>query len=239
MVNPVARGDLAARLGSGRGLRVQTLYLAACSAFLFLSLPPEIGRIDLREANLLLAFLGVQCIAVAYLSSALASAEIVVEGEKGVPDLALSAFPAGVIASGKLASSAFYAAYLLAVAAPLFVLAAALRGAPLAPLAWAAGVTLVVATAVGVWGAWLGSRFVSDFTRSLTHWTMLVAIFGGTALLPASWWPLNPVRVIDAVIRGGPSVWLAAVAAGWLLLALAGTRLIVHEVHVSRGETGG
>lgn len=233
-MNPVARGDLQARMGSARGIRVQTIYLALCSVFLLLSLPPEIGRLDLRDANLLLAVLAVQIVAVTYLSSAIASSELSVEGEKALPDLALSAFAPGAVALGKAQSSGLYALYLVAIGLPLFVLTAALRGAALAPIAWAGMLTVAVATAAGVWGAWLSGRFASDFTRSFVHWMLLAVLFGGTALLPPRWWPANPIRLIEGLVREGWTPWLLAAVAAYGILAAAGAGLIGRYVAFAR-----
>ncbi|MDR7417962.1 MAG: hypothetical protein QN178_03520 [Armatimonadota bacterium] len=238
-MNPVARGDLVVRLTSARGLRAQTVYLAVCSAFLLLSLPPEIGRLDLRDANLLLAVLAVQIVAVTYLSSAMASSELAIEGEKGLPDLALSAFSPGVIALGKMLSSALYAGYLLAIGLPIFMLGAALRGAPLAPIAWTTFLSLAVATSAGVWGAWFGGRFASDFTRSVMHWLFLGIILGGTALLPETWWPANPFRATIVLIRDGWTPWWLATAAVYLGLAGVGTVLVGRFITFARSHEGG
>lgn len=238
-VNPVTRGDLRARFGTHRGIWVQTIYLAICSTFLLLSLPPEIGRFELREANLLLAFLVVQLVTVTYLTSGFASAELALEGEKGLPDLALSAFSPGVIAAGKIQSSAAYALYLVAVALPLGVLAASVRGAPLPAIAWAGGLTVAVATAVGTWGAWLGGRFSSDFTRSSVHWMILAGVFVGTALLPPPWSAANPLRLIELAVRVGWTPSMGAVIAGYLALAAAGAALVATHVRASRDSGDG
>jgi hypothetical protein len=204
---------------------------------LLLSLPPEIGRLDLRDANLLLAFLLVQLIAVTYLSSAIASTEIGVEGEKALPDLALSPFAPRAIAAGKLASSAIYAASLLAAALPLVVLSGALRGSPLWPVIWAEALTLAVATAAGTWGAWLGGRLTSDFSRSLAHWAGLALVFGATAWLPDPWSAASPLRMIDALVRSGWSaafitctiVYAGLAALGALMVRLQAQALQGHE----------
>ncbi len=234
-LNPVARGDLRARLGTPRGIWVQTLYLAACSAFLLLSLPAEVGRFELREANLLLAFLVVQLAAVTYLAGAFASSELALDGEKGLPDLALSAFTPGEIAIGKLISSAGYALYLVALALPLVVLAAGLRAAPVSAATWAAALTVAAGTAFGVWGAWLGGRFSSDFTRSFLYWVLLAAVFAGTARLPAPWNAVNPVLLLDQAIRAGWSWTLGAAIAGYLAAAAGGVIAIAAHVIAMRG----
>jgi hypothetical protein len=225
-VNAITRGDLRARLGTHRGIWVQTIYLGICSTFLLLSLPPEIGRFELREANLLLAFLVVQLVSVTYLTSAFAVAELSLEGEKGLPDLALSAFSPHAVAVGKLATSGVYAVYLVAVGFPIVTLAAALRGAALEMVAAAAVLIVAVATAVGTWGTWLGGRLTSDFTRSFVHWAMLGSIFVGTTLLPSPWTLLNPVRLLDHTIREGWTTAFAVVAAAYLVAAGGGALLI-------------
>jgi len=215
------------------------VYLVICSVFLLLSLPPEIGRIELREANLLLAFLVVQIVAVTYLSSAIASSELAIEGEKGLPDLVISAFSPRAIAVGKAQSSAIYAAYLLAVTLPLLVLAAALRGGRMAPIAWAGVLTLPVATGAGIWGAWLAGRFTSDFTRSFVHWVALAGVFAGTAALPAPWSGLAPIRAIDEIVRTGWSHWLFVPFGLYALIAAAGAVLIRAHVRALRDHEAG
>jgi hypothetical protein len=225
-VNAITRGDLRARLGTHRGIWVQTIYLGICSTFLLLSLPPEIGRFELREANLLLAFLVVQLVSVTYLTSAFAVAELALEGEKGLPDLALSAFPPEAVAVGKLTASGAYAVYLVAVGLPIVTLAAALRGAALGTVMAAAVLVVAVATAAGTWGAWLGGRLASDFTRSFVHWAMLGSIFVGTTLLPSPWTLLNPVRLLEHTIREGWTAALAVIAAAYVAAAAGGALLI-------------
>ncbi len=210
------------------------VYLVTCSVFLLLSLPPEIGRIELRDANILLAFLVVQVIAITYLSSAMASSELTVEGEKVLPDLTISAFSPNTIAIGKAETSAAYAAYLLAVTLPLLVLAAALRGSPIEPIVWAGALTFAVATAAGVWGAWLAGRFSSDFTRSFVHWLGLAAVFGGMTALPPPWSRLAPIRIIDEVVRTGWSPGQLVPIGSYLLAAAAGALLIRSHVRGMR-----
>lgn len=225
-MNAITRGDLRARLGTHRGIWVQTIYLGICSTFLLLSLPPEIGRFELREANLLLAFLVIQLMSVTYLTSAVAVAELVLEGEKGLPDLALSTFSPRAVAVGKLAASGAYAVYLVAVGLPIVTLAVTLRGAALGTVMAASVLIVAVATAAGTWGAWLGGRLPSDFTRSLVHWAMLGSIFVGTTLLPSPWTLLNPVRLLDHTVREGWTAALAVSAAAYGAVAVGGALLI-------------
>jgi hypothetical protein len=237
-MNPIARGDLRARLGTHRGVWVQTIYLGICSTFLLLSLPPEIGRFELREPNLLVAFLVVQLVAVTYLSSAFASSELALEGEKGLPDLALSAFTPRAIAVGKLGSSALYAVFLAGVGLPLLTLAAALRGAALSAVMASSVLVVVVATAAGTWGAWLGGRFSSDFTRSFFHWLLLGAVFVGTAMVPPPWSLANPLRVLELTVREGWAPPLVIVLAGYAAAGLAGAA-VIHFYIASARATGG
>lgn len=213
---------------------MQTLYLGVCSAFLLLSLPPEVGRFELREANLLLAFLAVQLAAVTYLTGAFASSELSLESEKGLPDLVLSAFAPAQIAAGKLLSSAGYAVYLIALALPLTVLAAGLRAAPLSTAFWAALLTAAAATAFGVWGAWLGGRFSSDFTRSFLYWSAMAAVFLGTARLPSPWNAANPVLLLEQALRGGWSWTFGVVITVYVAAAAAGVIAIASYITVMR-----
>jgi hypothetical protein len=199
-----------------------------------LSLPPEIGRGELRDINLLFALLAAQLLIATYLTSGFASAELALESEKGLPDLVLSAFSPWAIAAGKIQSSALYACYLVAAAVPLAVLAASLRGMPLHPILWAALVTIAVATAAGTWGAWMGGRFSSDFTRSFLHWVMLGAVFVGTAMLPAPWSISNPVRLIERAVRDGWSVPMSGVVAAYVGAAAGGAALIASYVRGAR-----
>jgi hypothetical protein len=209
---------------------VQTLYLGVCAALLLLSLPPEVGRFELREANLLLAFLVVQLAAVTYLTGAFASSELALEGEKGLQDLALSAFAPAQIATGKLVSSVGYAVYLIALALPLTVLAAGLRAAPLSTAAWSAVLTVAAAAAFGVWGAWLGGRFASDFTRSFVYWSAMAAVFVGTARLPSPWRAANPVVLLEQALRIGWSWSFGLAVAVYAAAAAAGVAAIVSFV---------
>jgi len=210
-----------------------------CSAFLLLSLPPEIGRLDLRDANLLLILFAVQLVAVTYLCSGSASMELLVEGEKGLPDLTLSGFSPRVIALGKATSSAAYAVCLVAIALPLVGLASAVRGAGVGTVLGAGVLTAAVGTAAGTWGAWLAGRFSSDFTRSFIHWVMLAALLGGTALLPPRWWAASPLRVLDHVVRSGWTPSVAVSAVGYLMVGAVGAWLIERHVRDARALEGG
>lgn len=202
-----------------------------------LSLPPEIGRGELRDVNLLFALLAAQMVIATYLTSGFASAELALESERGLPDLVLSAFTPRSIAAGKIQSSALYACYLVALAVPLAVLAASLRGAPLQPIAWAGLVTIAVATAAGTWGAWMGGRFSSDFTRSFLHWVMLGAVFVGTAMLPPPWSVSNPLRLIERAVRDGWSLPMSGVVAAYVVAAAGGAALIGSYVRGARDLT--
>ncbi len=109
-VNPVFRSDLRYRLTSPKAGTLITVYLAVLGGLAFLSLPPDLGRLDeLRQEGLLLAFVIVQTVLAAYLTSATGCGEIVVEGEKTVWDLAASPFPPGVIGRGKVLTATVFA----------------------------------------------------------------------------------------------------------------------------------
>lgn len=235
-INAVARGDLRIRLGTPRGIWAQTVLLAACGALVLLTLPVESGGFGLRDAELLSLLLTVQLIAVTYVSSAVASSELALEGEKGIPDLAVSAFSARAIAVGKWQSSTIYALYLIAIMLPLVVLGAALRGGPMGTVALAGVLTLAVATAAGVWGAWLGGYFGSEFTRSVVHWVALAALFGGAAALPEPLRAVSPIRMVDLLAHSGWHWWMGAGGMVYLAISVLGVRLIASQVDAMRAE---
>lgn len=238
-INPVARGDLRIRLGTSRGIWTQTTLLAVCGVLVLLTLPSESGAFGLRDAELLSLLLTVQMLAVTYVSSAVASSELALEGEKGIPDLAMSAFSARTIAAGKWQSSAGYALYLVAILLPLVVLGAALRGGQIETVAWAGVLTVVVATAAGVWGAWLDGCFDSEFARTSVHWGALAALFGGTAALPDPLWAANPIRMVTLLVHSGWHWWMGVAGTVYLAISVLGVRLIAVQVDAARAEGRG
>lgn len=223
-VNPVFRSDLRHRLTSRKAGTMITVYLAVLGVLAFLSLPPDLGRLDdLRQEGLLLAFLIVETVLAAYLTSATASGEIMVEGEKTVWDLAASPFPPGVIGRGKVLTAATFALLLIALAAPFLAIVSGIRGEPLPAVARAAVVALPFVAALGSLGALYAGVFESDFTRSFVHWLTLLLLVVGATALPAPWDTLSPVRLIMLAARDGvgPRVLLGA-AIYAALAALAG-----------------
>lgn len=238
-IDPVARGDLRIRLGTSRGIGIQTVLLAACGALVLLTLPSESGAFGLRDAELLSLLLTFQMLAVTYLSSAVASSELTLEGEKGTPDLALSGFSAQAIAAGKWQSSAIYALYLVAILLPLVVLGTAVRGGQVTAVAVAGALTVAVATAAGVWGAWLGGRFASEFGRTIAHWGLLAAVFGGTAALPDYLWAASPIRMVDLVVHSGWHWRMGITGTAYLAISLLGVRFMAAQVDAMRAEGQG
>ena len=214
-MNPVLRADVRYRLGSPKALAVHTIFLVVVALLTFLSLPPELGRLDeLRQEGLLLAFLVVSTVLTMYFTSACACGEIGIEGEKSVWDLAASTFPAGTIAAGKVLSSASFAVLQWALAGPFIAVVAGIRGEPLAVFLRAALVGIPAATAIGAAGTLYSAEFESDFARSFAHWATLLAVVVGANALPAPWHALSPVRALAVVVREGarPVVWLVASA---------------------------
>lgn len=223
-MNPVLRADLRYRLSSPRAVSVHTVLLALIAGLTFLSLPPELGRLDdLRQEGLLVPFLVVTTVLVGYFASACACGEITVEGEKSVWDLAASAFPAGTIAAGKVATSAAFALTQFMLAAPFLIAIAGIRGESPAQLLRAAVVAIPAASALGGLGALWSAGLDSDFARGLAHWVTLLAAFVGAAALPEPWDLISPVRTVIAASRDGltPPVW-AAIAAYLLMTAVSG-----------------
>lgn len=237
MVNPILRSDLRFRLSSPKAVAAHTIFLILLAVLAFFSLPPELGRLeDLRQEGLLLAFLVVETVLVAYFSSAFACGEIAVEGEKFVWDLAASPFPAGLIATGKIGTSLAYAVTLFVLGSPFMALVAGIRGEPLSEVVRAAAVAFPFATAVGALGVLDTAILESDFARSLVHWvTLLVLVVGATAL-PAPWDLISPVRGIAVVVRQGlrPGVLLAAL--GYLAVAFASAWAIRRRIDAIRKE---
>jgi len=203
-LNAVTRSDLRRRLGGGRALTMVTVYLSVLALLAFLSLPPDLGRLDdLRQEGLLLAFLIVETVLAAYLTSASACGEIAVEGEKSVVDLAASPFTPGAVAWGKVLTSLLFATLLTVLAVPFSLVVAGIRGEAPSAVARAAIVTVPVAASLGALGALYSAVFDSDFTRSFVHWLTLLALIVGATALPPPWDVLSPVRMVILLARDG------------------------------------
>ncbi len=212
-MNPVLRADLRYRLGSPKALALHTIFMSVVAVLTFLSLPPELGRLDdLRQEGLLLAFLVVATVLTMYFTSACACGEIAIDGEKSVWDLAASPFRPGTIAWGKVLASAAFAAMQLLLAGPFIAAVIGIRGEAALVVLRAVLVAVPVATASGALGALYGAAFDSDFARSFAHWTTLLAMIVGANALPAPWDALSPVVALAIAAREGmqPAVWLAA-----------------------------
>lgn len=224
ILNAITRGDLRMRLGGGRAATMVTLYLSVLALLAFLSLPPDLGRLDdLRQEGLLIAFLVVQAVLAVYLTSASASGEIAIEGEKSVVDLAASPFAPAAVARGKAMTSFLFAALLVLLAVPFALLVAGIRGEMIAAVGGAALVAVIAAGTVGTLAAFYSAVFESDFARSFVHWLTLLALVVGAAALPAPWDTASPVRLIVLLTRSGPRMEAALALAGYALLAgLAG-----------------
>ncbi|OFX14610.1 MAG: hypothetical protein A2V59_02525 [Armatimonadetes bacterium RBG_19FT_COMBO_69_19] len=218
-LNAVTRSDLRRRLGGGRALTMVTVYLSVLALLAFLSLPPDLGRLDdLRQEGLLLAFLIVETVLAAYLTSASACGEIAVEGEKSVVDLAASPFTPGAVAWGKVLTSLLFATLLTVLAVPFSLVVAGIRGEAPSAVARAAIVTVPVAASLGALGALYSAVFDSDFTRSFVHWLTLLALIVGATALPPPWDVLSPVRMVILLARDGLRVDALLASALYALL---------------------
>lgn len=230
-LNPIARGDLRRRLAGGKALTMVTLYLSVLALLAFLSLPPDLGRLDdLRQEGLLVAFLIVETVLAAYLTSASACGEIAIDGEKSVVDLAASPFTPPAVARGKALTSFLFAALLVLVASPFSVLVAGIRGEALSAVAGAALVAVGVAGALGTLAALYGAVFESDFARSFVHWATLLALIVGATALPPPWDAVSPVRLIVLLARRGLRPEAVASLTFYALLALASGAGIARRV---------
>jgi len=230
-MNPVLRAELRHRLGSPRALTLHTVFLSVMALLTFLSLPPELGRLDeLRQEGLLLAFLVVATVMTMYFTSAVGCAEIAIEGEKSVWDLAASPFRPQTIAWGKVVSSATFAAIQMLLAGPFMAVAIGIRGEAATVVLRAGVVAVAAATASGALGTLYGAGLDSDFARSFAHWTTLLALIVGANALPSPWSVLSPVRALAITARDGlvPAVWLAVA----VYLAIAAVCLLAITVRV-------
>jgi len=118
-------------------------------------------------------------------------------------DLAASPFPPGVIARGKVMTSAAFAALLVIMATPFMVVVAGIRGEPLAGVIRAAAVAIPVATTLGSLGSLYAAVYDSDFARSFVHWITLLAVIVGATALPPPWDGISPVRMVVVAVRDG------------------------------------
>ncbi len=236
-VNPVLRGDLRVRLSSPKAFTVFTIFLSLLSVLAVLSLPPDIGRADeVRQEGLLLTFLIVQTVLVAYFTSACASGEIGIEGEKSIDDLATAPFSARVIGSGKVMASGIFALILVLLAGPIVSVVAGIRGESFGAIVRAGIVAVLFGGAVGALGTLYGAIFESDFTRSFVHWVTLLTLIVGAATLPEPWNVVSPVRAVVTAVRFGahPAAILASV--GYVLVVLGARWGLQSRVEVIRRE---
>jgi hypothetical protein len=234
--NPIVRGDLRARASGPKAIAGYTLFLSLLAALAILSLPPELGRMqEVRQQGLLQVFLIVQALFIIYLTSATASGEIAVEGEKPAWDLAASPFSTATIARGKLATSAAFAAFLVALGLPLTAAVAGIRGQALAPVAVAGAVITAAAAALGILGALYAAVFESDFARTVVHWFTLLIVVLAAAVAPPPWRLVSPVYAIPAAMSGDTTGVLLALAA-YGVLGAAGAAALAARISAIRRE---
>ena len=230
-LNAITRSDLRMRLTGGKALTMVTAYLSVLAVLAFLSLPPDLGRLDdLRQEGLLLAFLIVETVLAAYLTSAAACGEIAVEGEKSVADLAASPFTPGAVARGKVLTSILFAMLLCLLAAPFSLVVAGIRGEALSAVARAAIATVPVAASLGTLASLYSAVFDSDFARSFVHWLTLLALIVGATALPPPWDVLSPVRMVILLARDGLRGDAVLAAALYALLALPAGMAIARRI---------
>lgn len=236
-LNAVTRGDLRARATSPKVASILTVYLTVLAALAFLSLPPDLGRLDdLGGEGLLVAFLIVQMVLAAYLTSAPACGEIAVGGEKSVWDLAASPFRAAVIARGKLLTAVIFASAEFGLAAPFAVIVAGIRGEPLAAVLRAAVVAVPAAALLGALGAFYSVAFDADFARSFVHWATLLALIVGATALPAPWDLLSPVRALMASVRDGLRMDVVGVTVLYVAVAALAAAATARRVEDIRAQ---
>lgn len=234
-MNPVARGDLRARAASATIRTTLTVYLGILAVLAFLSVPPDLGRLeDLRGEGLLLAYFVVQMALGAYVTSAVACGEITVDGEKSVWDLAVSPFSGATVALGKLVSTALFATVLFALATPFALMVAGLRGEGVWEALRPAVVSIPAATVLGSLATLYAAVIDADFARSFVHWTTLLGVIVGAAMLPAPFALLSPVRALGAAVSQGLGPPVLAAAAGYALVAIAAAVATSRRVRIIR-----
>jgi len=238
-MNPVYRNDVRFRLTGPKAINVVSIYLTLLGVLAMLTLPPDVGHLDeLRQEGLLRAMLIVQMVLVAYFTSATACGEIVIDGEKSAWDLAASPFSSQVIARGKVATSAAFAAMLIFVGLPIVTTIGAIRGESLWPVALAPAVGLPFAVGAGSLGTLYSVWFDSEFTRGFVHWLTLVVLIIASAALPAPWNAISPVRLLQLMERGDEPVVLLT-ASGYLLIATLATAMVRKRIDAIRREAAG
>ncbi len=238
-MNPILRGDLRARVASPKALTVYTIFLGVLGVLVVLSLPPDFSRADeVRGEGLLLTVLIVQAVLVAYFTSATASGEIALEGDKSVEDLVTSPFSARAIGVGKIASAFCFAGSLVLFAAPVVAVVAGVRGEPLGQIVRAAAVAALIGGTAGALGTVYGAVFESDFSRSFVLWLTLFLLVVAAAALPEPWNTISPVRAIVVAVRGGAPAALTMTVLGYALLTLASIWALRRRVEVIRQHAG-
>lgn len=234
-VNPIVRGDLRART-AGKAVAACTVFLSVLAVLTILSLPPELGRrTETRQQDLLQVFLTIEGLFVIYLTSAMASGEIVIEGEKAPWDLAAGPFAAGTIAWGKVITSAAYAALLGVLALPLGIVVVGIRGYSLAPILAAGAMTAAAAAAAGILGALYSTMVESDFSRSAIQWTTLLVLILGPTVGQGAWRFISPLHAIPAAMTGdatGVTIALVTYAG----LSIAGAMALTARIGAIRRE---
>jgi len=222
--NPVLRGDLRARSASRKVWVIVAIYLGVLGMLILLGLPPELGRAAAaHEGSLYAAGLAVQAVLVTYFASACMAQEIAVEGEKAPVDLAFAPFSPSTIVVGKSLASLATVCYWLLLGTPLMVFAAGIRQLPLLAVILPTVVIAVTAWGIGQIGMFYSVVVESEFSRSLAHWTTLIAVFAVTAVLPFPVRWANPVVAATRAAEGAlpAPVFVALVAYGALGVACA------------------
>lgn len=234
-MNPIVRGDLRARVAGPKARTLYTIFLGLLGAVAVLSLPPELGRLDeIRGESLLLTILLLETIFIAYLTGAVASGEITIDGEKSVEDLATARFSSRGIGIGKVLSAVGFAGVLVIFAAPIMSVIAVVQGERLNVIVRAGLVTVLFAGTVGALGAIYSAVIESDFSRSFFHWVTLLVLIAGGAALPDPWNMISPVHSIPAAIHGSGGLALLVVSIGYVGIIVTSMWMIHFRVEVIR-----
>jgi hypothetical protein len=216
--NPVLRGDLRARSKSRKVWILQAVYLGILGSLVFLGLPPELGRFaESHETSLHVAVLWVELVLVTYCASACLMQEIAVEGEKAPVDLLFAPFSPTTIVVGKSMASLVTIVFWLLLGLPLLVLTTSVRQMAPSTLVPVTVLIAVMAWGMAEVGLLLSILFEAEFSRTLAHWTTLIALFVGTASLPPLLRSLNPIVATTAAADGA---WSARALAAYAFLGV-------------------
>lgn len=236
-MNAIVRGDFRVRLTSPKARTIYTIFLGVLGATVVLSLPPELGRLDeIRGESLLLTILLLETVIIGYLTAAVATGEVAIDGEKSVEDLASAPFSSRDIGAGKVVSMVCFASLLVVFAAPVILVVAGVQGEPLGAIGRAGVAAMLFGGVMGALGTVSSAVVQSDVARSLLHWLTLLVLVAGGAALPGPWNVISPIYAIPAVVHRTGGLPAVMAAAGSIVIMIAAGLATRARVEVIRAH---